>query len=77
MGLVDHWDSWFRPMPPKCQGKGETRIKLSNAEKDLSRLSLRNLKGAFVILATGLTISCFIFLIELLVNLVFKGLGQN
>ena len=64
-GLFNHWDLWFRPMPPKCSSniKGTAN---SNKPVDggLRRLSLKNLTGAFVVLGVGIGISLIVFLIE-------------
>jgi ionotropic glutamate receptor len=60
-GLIDHWDSWFRPMPPQCNGKAPTKKK---SENKLSALSFKNLTGAFLLLAVGLSLSLLVFLLE-------------
>ncbi|XP_046449181.1 ionotropic receptor 93a-like [Daphnia pulex] len=60
IGLIDHWDTWFRPMPPQCNGKPPN----GNKTKKLSPLSLKNLTGAFLVLLVGLSLSILVFLIE-------------
>jgi hypothetical protein len=60
IGLVNFWDTWFRPMPPQCTGKPQT----GNKTKKLSPLSLKNLTGAFVVLLIGLSLSLLAFLGE-------------
>jgi hypothetical protein len=60
IGLIDHWDTWFRPMPPQCNGKPPN----GNKTKKLSPLSLKNLTGAFLVLLIGLSLSILVFLIE-------------
>jgi hypothetical protein len=59
-GLIDFWDTWFRPMPPQCDGKPK------NSEKGnkLTPLSLNNLTGAFIVLLVGLSLSLLTFLCE-------------
>ncbi len=59
IGLIDHWDSWFRPMPPQCDGKPKSGNKTKT-----SPLSLKNLTGAFLVLLVGLSLSILVFLIE-------------
>jgi hypothetical protein len=59
-GIIDFWDTWFRPMPPQCNGKNTQQ----SAEKKLAPLSLKNLTGAFVLPAFGLSLSFLVFLIE-------------
>lgn len=67
MGLVDYWDTWFRRMPPKCIiHQKDVGLKLPSAVKSLSPLTIRNLTGAFVVLAVGYTVSTLFFLFELL-----------
>jgi hypothetical protein len=64
-GLVNFWDTWFRPMPPQCTGKPQT----GNKTKKLSPLSLKNLTGAFVVLSVGLSLSLLAFLGEKIVSI--------
>ncbi|XP_046449196.1 glutamate [NMDA] receptor subunit 1-like [Daphnia pulex] len=64
IGLVDFWDSWFRPMPPQCPG----RPKKEKKSNKLSPLSLKNLTGAFVVLSVGLSLSLLAFLGEKIVS---------
>ncbi|XP_046448038.1 glutamate receptor ionotropic, delta-2-like isoform X1 [Daphnia pulex] len=61
IGLVDHWDTWFRPMPPQCNGKPQSGNK---KKKTTTPLSLKNLTGAFLVLLVGLSLSILSFLIE-------------
>ncbi len=60
IGLIDYWDTWFRPMPPQCNGKPPN----GNKTKKLSPLSLKNLTGAFLVLLVGLSLSILAFLVE-------------
>ena len=60
-GINDIWDLWFRPMPPQCNGKP---VQSPKTEKKLSPLSLKNVSGAFLPLAFGLSLSFIVFLIE-------------
>ena len=56
IGIIDYWDTWFRhSMPPQCNGKplSEKQNK-NNSDSKLSRLNLKNLTGAFVVLLVGL-----------------------
>jgi hypothetical protein len=57
--LVNFWDTWFRPMPPQCNGKPQ-----SGKKKELSPLSLKNLTGAFLVLLVGMSLSLLAFLGE-------------
>jgi ionotropic glutamate receptor len=61
IGLIDHWDTWFRPMPPQCDGKPKSGNK---TKKTTTPLSLKNLTGAFLVLLVGLSLSILVFLIE-------------
>ena len=63
IGLIDFWDTWFRPMSPQCDGKPQNNGNGKNKKK-LSPLSLNNLTGAFFVLLVGLTLSLFVFLVE-------------
>jgi hypothetical protein len=65
IGLVNFWDTWFRPMPPQCTGKPQT----GNKTKKLSPLSLKNLTGAFVVLLVGLSLSLLAFLCEKIISI--------
>ena len=62
-GLIDFWDTWFRPMPPQCTGDN-IKSGYKKSEKKNSALSLKNLTGPFVIIAVGLSLSCLAFLFE-------------
>jgi hypothetical protein len=64
-GLIDHWDTWFRPMPPQCNGKPPMESK----KKKQLPLSLKNLTGAFVVLLVGLSLSFLAFLFEKIMSL--------
>nr|CAH0113367.1 unnamed protein product [Daphnia galeata] len=67
IGLIDYWDTWFRPMPPQCDGKLQNGN--GKNKKKLSPLSLNNLTGAFVVLLVGLSLSLIVFLGEHIVAL--------
>lgn len=71
IGLIDHWDSWFRPMPPQCTGKPQIENK-SKGNK-LTRLNMKNLTGAFIVLLVGLSLSLLAFLGEIIIS----NLGQR
>jgi hypothetical protein len=71
IGLIDHWDSWFRPMPPQCTGKPQSEKK-SKGNK-LTRLNMNNLTGAFIVLLVGLSLSLLAFLCEIIIS----NLGQR
>ncbi|XP_046449191.1 ionotropic receptor 93a-like [Daphnia pulex] len=64
-GLIDYWDTWFRPMPPQCNGKPPMESK----KKKQLPLSLKNLTGAFVVLLVGLSLSFLAFLCEKIISL--------
>jgi hypothetical protein len=66
-GLIDFWDTWFRPMPPQCTGdikSGHRKSKNKN-----SSLSLKNLTGPFLIIAVGLSLSFLAFLVEQIISI--------
>ena len=57
-GLFGYWDLWFRTMPHKC-------IENIKETKDKNQpLSLKNLTGAFIVLAAGLSLSFLAFIHE-------------
>jgi ionotropic glutamate receptor len=62
-GLIDYWDTWFRPMPLQCLGKIQYGYKAPN-KNEHPPLSLKNLTGAFIILSVGLSLSLLAFLCE-------------
>jgi ionotropic glutamate receptor len=47
-------------MPPQCNGKDPTKT----SRNKLSALSFKNLTGAFLLLAVGLSVSLLVFLLE-------------
>jgi hypothetical protein len=65
IGVVDFWDTWFRPMPPQCNGKPQS----GNKKKKTSALSLKNLTGAFLVLLVGLSLSLLAFLCEKIISI--------
>ncbi|EFX82191.1 hypothetical protein DAPPUDRAFT_316806 [Daphnia pulex] len=65
IGLVDFWDTWFRPMPPQCNGKPQSGHK----KKKTSPLSLKNLTGAFLVLLVGLSLSLLAYLCEKIISI--------
>ncbi|EFX82161.1 hypothetical protein DAPPUDRAFT_316759 [Daphnia pulex] len=69
IGLVDHWDSWFRPMPPQCNGKPRS----GNKKKKQLPLSLKNLSGTFLVLLAGLGLSLVAFLVENIISIPERG----
>jgi hypothetical protein len=66
IGLVDFWDSWFRPMPPQCDGKPQSGNK---KKKTTTPLSLKNLTGAFLVLLVGLSLSLLAYLCEKIISI--------
>ncbi|XP_046448046.1 ionotropic receptor 93a-like isoform X2 [Daphnia pulex] len=66
IGLIDHWDTWFRPMPPQCNGKPQSG---GSKKKKLSPLSLKNLTSAFIVLFVGLIFSFLTFLGEKIISI--------
>lgn len=64
IGLINYWDTWFRPMPPQCDGKPK-----SGKKKKLSPLSMKNLTGAFIILLVGFSLSLLAFLGERIISI--------
>jgi hypothetical protein len=47
-------------MPPQCNGKAPSK----KSGSKLSALSFKNLTGAFLLLAVGLSVSLLVFLLE-------------
>jgi hypothetical protein len=59
-GIINFSDSWFRPMPPQCNGHAPPKP----PRNQLSSLSLKNLTGAFLLLIFSLSLSLLAFLVE-------------
>lgn len=67
MGLIKHWDLWFRPMPRQCM---ETiKSGYTTPTNKHTPLSLKNLTGAFIVLLVGFTLSLLAFLCEQVVSI--------
>ena len=58
---MDYWNLWFRPMPRQCNGKPQSGNK---GPKRNSSLSFKNLTGAFIVIALGLSLSLLALLCE-------------
>ncbi len=67
-GLISTWQKWFEPNTRPCLNDNKDKGKVkSRKKKQLSRISLANMTGAFSILAIGFLISLLVFLIEKIV----------
>ena len=60
-------------MPPQCDGKPVKIRKQRSPRNKLSRLSLKNLTGAFVILSFGMSLSFLVFLCEKIVSMMSRN----
>nr|CAH0101814.1 unnamed protein product [Daphnia galeata] len=69
--MIDHWDSWFRPIPRQCMDNIRKRSK--KTETRHSTLSLKNLTGAFVVLLIGFSLSFLVFLVERITSMVKRN----
>lgn len=58
-GLMDEWNKKFNPEPTECL------MKYKEKANDKTRLSLRNLTSAFVLVVFGWVLSTIIFVAEL------------
>ena len=67
-GIIDHWDSWFRPLPPQCKANIRKQSKKTGTKH--VALSLKNLTGAFVVLLIGFSLSFLVFLVERITSMV-------
>ena len=72
-GLLEKWRHQYQPKGPclKASQKRAAENQKSNNSKNkstLSRLSLKNLSGAFVILVFGITFSVTFFIGEIIIN---------
>jgi ionotropic glutamate receptor len=69
-GMIDHWDSWFRPMPRQCKAN----VKKGDKKRETKHMpiSLKNLTGAFLVLSVGLSISFLAFLVEQIISMIVK-----
>ncbi len=61
-GLIDFWDTWFRPMPPQCTGNIQSGHRKSGNKN--SSLSFKNLTGPFLVFAIGMSLSLAAFIFE-------------
>ena len=71
-GLLDFWAKRFQPDLRQCldeAGKIMQPKKSTGRKDSLSRLSIKNLTGAFVVLAVGYLVSFLVFLAEKIVSL--------
>jgi hypothetical protein len=66
-GIIDHWDSWFRPMPRQCMANVKKGYK--KRESEHRPISLKNLTGAFIILLIGFSVSFLAFLVEQIISM--------
>jgi hypothetical protein len=70
-GLLDEWRHLFQPKGPclKASQKRALEFKSNNSKNNttLSRLSLKNLSGAFVISIFGISLSITFFIVERLI----------
>ncbi|EFX82160.1 hypothetical protein DAPPUDRAFT_316758 [Daphnia pulex] len=66
-GIINYWDLWFRPMPGKCMRNFQSGFKMP--EEKHKPHSLKNLSGAFVVVAVGLSLSLLAFLTEMIVSM--------
>jgi ionotropic glutamate receptor len=60
-GLMDYWDLKFHPSSP-CTANTKSGYK----KAETSKISLKNLTGAFVVLLIGFSLSLLAFLCELI-----------
>jgi hypothetical protein len=66
-GLLDYWDLWFRPMSPQCTGNVQSGKQMP--KNKLAPLSLKNLTGAFLVIAVGFGLSLLAFLCEKIISM--------
>jgi hypothetical protein len=71
-GILDHWDSWFRPLPPQCNANNRKQSKKTGTVRNAA-LSLKNLTGAFVVLLIGFSLSFLVFLVERITSMVERN----
>ena len=71
-GLMKHWSQWFRKVPSKCLAntKIEEKKKQAPTNTAKTRLSLKNLTGAFIVLLVGYAISLLTFFLERIANFI-------
>ena len=55
-GLIDEWNKKYNPDTRQCLDK--------NKKRNVKRLGLQNLSGAFVVLVAGSLVSLFVFMGE-------------
>ena len=80
-GIIDHWDEWFRPMPPQCLDKMKSVYKPQNSKTLKMKnhppaLSLKNLTGAFIVLLFGFSLSFLAFLCEQIFSVPYRHSRQ-
>ena len=62
-GLIDYWIASYTKKPYQCLTK-----KRGRQRQELSRLSLKNCTGAFIVLLFGIVVSFLVLIVELLLN---------
>jgi hypothetical protein len=80
-GIIDYWDLWFRPMPLQCLDNIKSVYKPQNSKtlKMKNRppaLTLKNLTGAFIVLALGFSLSFLAFLCEQIISILTRRSRQ-
>ena len=63
-GILNYWETWFRPIPPQCTPNVKGQAEKEGNRSELSRLSLKNLTGAFVVFFIGIGLSFVVFIYE-------------
>ena len=68
IGLIEYWDTWFRPMPGQCLKyiKNAGSQTSSSKTEQRHRLTFKNLAGAFIVLLVGIGLSLLAFVYELI-----------
>ena len=63
-GLPSFWVKQNMPKAPKCFGK----IKPQTTRVQKVPIRLQDMKGAFIVLAVGIGLATFMFLVEIIIN---------
>jgi hypothetical protein len=76
-GLISYWEKNFQADPRPCLNDNSQRRRGRDKSATPTRLSLKNLSGAFVILVVGYLIAFLVFLNEIIVFRWRKHIGNR
>ena len=63
-GLMDYWGQMYRRIPPQCLANTKGARQKKEPDNNKSRLSLKNLTGAFIVLLVGYALALLAYIFE-------------